>query len=158
MGEVVLAKRLAYLRENNEITQYKLGKIIGVTRVSISKWENSKEFIPIKKAIAIANFFEVSVDYLFGLSDNKEYYQLNLTASGKRIVKFRKMHNLTLRNLANILNTTSSTISAYETGKTLILSSFAYEIALKYNVSIDWLLGAECEMYLKRPATIFKIS
>ena len=53
----------------------------------------------------------------------------------------RNDNNLTLRNLANELNTTSSTISAYEADKTLILTAFAYQIAKKYKISLDWLVG-----------------
>ena len=53
----------------------------------------------------------------------------------------RKNNGLTIRDLARILNTSSSTISGYETGKTLLLTSFAYEIAKRYNVSLDWLCG-----------------
>ena len=48
---------------------------------------------------------------------------------------------LTQEELAKDLNTTHSTISAYESGKTLILTSFVYEIAIKYKLSLDWLCG-----------------
>lgn len=44
-------------------------------------------------------------------------------------------------DLAKSLNTTQSTIWAYETGRTLILTAFAYQICVKYNVSMDWLCG-----------------
>lgn len=43
--------------------------------------------------------------------------------------------------LAKLLNTTHSTISAYESGKTTILTAFAYEICKKYNISMDYLIG-----------------
>lgn len=43
--------------------------------------------------------------------------------------------------LAKLLNTTHSTISAYESGKTTILTVFAYEICKKYNISMDYLIG-----------------
>ena len=46
-------------------------------------------------------------------------------------------------NLAKVLNTTSATISAYETGKTLLLTAFAIELAKKYHISIDLLCGKE---------------
>ena len=67
--------------------------------------------------------------------------ELNKNEIGSRIKKIREDNNLTLRDLAKELNTTSSTISAYETGKTLILTAFAYQICIKYNVSLDWLCG-----------------
>ena len=40
-----------------------------------------------------------------------------------------------------MLNTTHSTISAYESGKTKLLTIFAIEIVKKYNISLDWLCG-----------------
>lgn len=92
-----------------------------------------------------ANHFKISLDYLANLTDIRKYENskkdLNPVLIGQRIKEIRKINNLTLRDLAKILNTSSSTISAYETGKVLILTSFAYEIAIKYNISLDWLCG-----------------
>ena len=51
------------------------------------------------------------------------------------------MHNLVQKDIFISLNTTSSTYSAYETGKVLIKTDFLYAIAKKYHVSIDELLG-----------------
>ena len=70
-----------------------------------------------------------------------EKKELNKKEIGSRIKELRENKKLTLRDLASELNTTSSTISAYETGKTLILTAFAYQICIKYDVSLDWLCG-----------------
>ena len=51
------------------------------------------------------------------------------------------LKNITQEELANILNTTHSTISAYESGKTTILTAFAYQICKRYNISMDYLCG-----------------
>ena len=48
---------------------------------------------------------------------------------------------ITQEELASTLNTTHSTISAYESGKTTILTAFAYEICKRYNISMDYLCG-----------------
>ena len=53
----------------------------------------------------------------------------------------RKEKNITQEELASTLNTTHSTISAYESGKTTILTAFAYEICKRYNISMDYLCG-----------------
>ena len=53
----------------------------------------------------------------------------------------RKKFNLSQNDLAKLLNTSHSTISAYENGKTLILTVFAYSIATKFEISLDWLCG-----------------
>ena len=56
-------------------------------------------------------------------------------------VEIRKEKNITQEELASTLNTTHSTISAYESGKTTILTAFAYEICKRYNISMDYLCG-----------------
>ena len=137
--------RLLYVREENELTQKDMSKIFKVDRSVIAKWENGIVTIPLKKLNEYANYFNVSLDYLTGLSDKKEKEVINKDLDrkviGQNIKLIRKENNLTLRSLAKELNTTSSTISAYETGKTLILTAFAYQICKKYKISMDWLLG-----------------
>lgn len=138
--------RLMDVREENDLTQDKVGELNNVTRTVISKWENGKEIIPMEHLNTYSNYFNVSFDYLMGLSRKKKYdnvinIDLDLKLIGTRIKKVREDNNLTLRDLAEILNTSSSTISAYETGKTLILTSFALQICKKYKLSLDWLCG-----------------
>ena len=135
-------KRLFDIREENDLTQEDVGKILNV---SISQWESGKEIIPLEKLNTFANHFNLSFDYLANISDIKQYNNtsndLDPILIGKRLKQLRTKNNLTLRDLAEILNTSSSTISAYETGKTLILTSFAYELAVKFNISLDWICG-----------------
>lgn len=138
-------RRLSALREDHDLTQVKMGKICAVSRVAISQWETGKEIIPLRKLNAYANYFDVSIDYIFGLTNIKNYHltkkEIDKKLIGKRLKKFRKKFNLTQTELATFLNTTHSTISAYETGKTLLLTSFVYEITTNYKVSADWLCG-----------------
>ncbi len=138
-------ERLYFLREENDLTQKKLANILGVSRVAISQWETTKEIIPLDKLNRYADYFHVSIDYIVGLTNDKSPYistgDLNLNVIGNRIRKVRKKFKLTQIKLADYLNTSHSTISAYETGKTLILTTFAYQICLKYRVSMDWLCG-----------------
>lgn len=85
------------------------------------------------------------MDYIVGLTDERSprisKRDLDLNVVGARIQKIRKKFKLTQIKFADYLNTSHSTISAYETGKTLILTTFAYQICLKYGVSMDWLCG-----------------
>lgn len=134
------------IRENNDLTQEELAKIIGGNRVSISNWENEKEIPNINKANEIANYFDISLDYLFNLSKIKNYSDnkkcnIDKIVVGNRLKEFRKEHNLTISKLAAELNTTPSTISAYESGKTLLLTAFAVQICKKYKISMDYLYG-----------------
>jgi len=138
-------ERLYFLREDKDLTQEQLGKALNVSRVAISQWESNKEIIPLTKLNMYSNYFNVSLDYIVGLSDEKQTNNLNIKLDkkliGTRLQEFRNKFNITQEQLANELNTSHSTISAYESGKTLILTGFAYTIAKKYNISLDWLCG-----------------
>lgn len=137
--------RIVDVREENDYTQKKIAEILKISGASVSQWEHEKEIISLIKLNEFANYFDVSLDYLAGFTDIKNYKNsrkiLDKSLIGKRVREVRKNNGLTVRDLAGILNTSSSTISGYETGKTLILTSFAYEIAKRYNVSLDWLCG-----------------
>lgn len=140
-------KRLFDLREYKDLSQIKLADYLGITQQTYSLWEKGTKIIPLKHLNNLSNFYEISMDYIVGLTDEKnnsgiiKLTELNKNEIGSRIKKIREDNNLTLRDLAKELNTTSSTISTYETGKTLILTAFAYQICIKYNVSLDWLCG-----------------
>lgn len=137
-------ERLFFLREQQNLTQQELADIFKVSRSLVSKWERDLITITLKQLNNYANYFNVSLDYIVGLSNNKSKtnnVQLDYNLVGKRLAEVREKNNLTLRKLADELNTTSSTISAYETGKVLIQSSFAITICSQYKVSLDWLCG-----------------
>ena len=133
-------ERLFLLRQSNGLTQDEMGKILGVKRVAVSQWENIKEIIPLDKLNMYSNYFEVSLDYLTGLDDNKRIIKrndLNKNIIGNNLKLLRKELKLTQKDLAEVLNTSHSTISAYEAGKTMLLTAFALQICVKYGVSLD---------------------
>ena len=111
-----------------------MAKILNVSRVAIFQWETGKEIIPLEKLNIYSNYFNVSLDYILQISNVKEYKIINKSIDpkivGKRLLYTRHKFDIT-----------HSTISAYESGKTLILTSFVYEIAIKYKLSLDWLCG-----------------
>ena len=138
--------KLQDIRENNELTQKEVADILNVSQLTYSRWEKKIEIIPLNKLILFAKYFNVSLDYLYNLSlikkENKNYnYIVNKELSSNNIINFRKKNNLTQKELAIFLNTTPSTICAYEKGKTLILTSFAYQICKKYSISMDYISG-----------------
>jgi transcriptional regulator with XRE-family HTH domain len=58
--------RIKFLREERGITTIELGKKIGVTGPAITNYENEKRKIPPKRMQMLADFFDVSLDYLMG--------------------------------------------------------------------------------------------
>lgn len=61
--------RLKILREEKELLQSDIGKILGVTSNAIGYYENGKRDIPTEYVIKLAEYFNVSTDYLLGKSD-----------------------------------------------------------------------------------------
>lgn len=62
-------ERLKELRHEKNIGQVELSKSVGVSKGIISMWENGLREPTMSNLIAIAKFFEVSIDYLVGLTD-----------------------------------------------------------------------------------------
>lgn len=140
-------RRLCDLRVDNDLLQKDVALVIGVKQQTYSLWENENKIIPLKHLNTLCNYYNTTMDYMLNLSNEKNVInikiikELNKKEIGYRIKKIRNDNNLTLRELASLLGTTSSTISAYENGKTLILTAFAYQICKQYNISLDWLCG-----------------
>ena len=142
----MISNKIYFLRERDELTQAELAQVLKLPRVSISNWERCIEMPNIKHLNTLANYFKVTLDYIMNLDEKNHYssiknFEIDKIMVGKRIREIRKIHHLTLRDLSTELNTTSSTISAYETGKTMLLTAFAYQICIHYHVSMDWLYG-----------------
>lgn len=144
---------LKQLREENNLTQKDLANILQISRGLYSQFEIAEKIIPLKYLEQISLHFNLSIDYLLGISKNKNYVTLKkLTREtlNFRLKEFRKENNLSQKKLAQELNTSHSVISAYESGQTLILTSFLYDICKKYHVSADYLLGkSDNPKYLK---------
>ena len=65
------AERLKQLRKEKGITQENLAKTLFITKSSISKYENGVNTPENKLLQDIADFFEVSTDYMLGRSDDR---------------------------------------------------------------------------------------
>lgn len=63
------AERLKELREDKNLSPKQLGRQIGVSDVAIYRWESKQRTPNIDVLILLAQFFNVSSDYLLGLED-----------------------------------------------------------------------------------------
>lgn len=66
----IFSTRISKLRTSHGITQDALSKAIGVNRTTITLVEKGERAVSIEVLYALAEYFEVSADYLLGLSDN----------------------------------------------------------------------------------------
>ena len=63
--------RIRDLREDNDLTQSQIAKLLGCTQQTYSRYETGEITIDINSLIALAKFYKTSIDYLVGLSDKK---------------------------------------------------------------------------------------
>lgn len=66
-GEVIrLYRRIRELREDNDLTQREVAEMLGMSQTGYSKYETGTNDIPTAILIKLADFYNVSVDYLLG--------------------------------------------------------------------------------------------
>ena len=84
--------RLKELRKKNKTTQKELANLLGVSEMTISRWENS-ESVSLKhdKVQSLAEYFGVTVEYLLGY---EEYYNIENEA----LDSYKKIKKLLLTN------------------------------------------------------------
>lgn len=63
-------ERLRNLRERQRRKQYVVSELCGLNRSAIRRYERGEREPGLKELISIADYFEVSIDYLAGLTDN----------------------------------------------------------------------------------------
>lgn len=71
-NEKVFVQRLNLLMSNNKVTKQALADGINVKRQAASQFANGNNLPSLPTLVAIAEYFNVSVDYLLGLSDKPE--------------------------------------------------------------------------------------
>ena len=62
----VFAEQLKTLRKKNSLTQKELAEKVGVKQNSYANWENGNREPNIEMLVRIADYFDVSLDYLLG--------------------------------------------------------------------------------------------
>lgn len=78
--------RLKQLRLKNKLTQSELADILGVKPTAISNYESERNEPSFDKLIALSKYFDVSCDYLLGVSDT--YLPVGGEVLDKNIVEF----------------------------------------------------------------------
>ncbi len=69
--------RIRNLREDKDLYQKFVANILGISQQYYSEYENGKRPIPIVHLIKLAQFYNVSLDYLVGLTDETKPYPRN---------------------------------------------------------------------------------
>ena len=63
------SQRLRDLREDHDKSQAEIAQIIGTSQSYYAQYENNKRSLPLERAIMLAKYYNISLDYLAGLVD-----------------------------------------------------------------------------------------
>ena len=65
-------QRIQDLRTDADLSQTQLSEILHISQRSYSHYETGSRNIPVEMLIRLANYYDISVDYLVGRTDKKE--------------------------------------------------------------------------------------
>lgn len=65
-------QRIQDLHIDSDLSQKKIGEILHISQRSYSHYETGSRNIPIEMLIRLADYYDTTIDYLVGRTDNKE--------------------------------------------------------------------------------------
>ncbi len=68
-------ERIRDFREDKDMTQTQIAKMLGMSQTGYSKYETGENDIPTAILIKLARFYKTSIDYLLGETDNPKRYK-----------------------------------------------------------------------------------
>lgn len=68
-------RRIRDLREDNDLNQTQVAKILGMSQTGYSKYETGENDLPTSVLIKLAQFYNTSIDYILEQTDNKKRYE-----------------------------------------------------------------------------------
>lgn len=79
--------RLKEIREDKDLKQMDVAKALGIKQQQYSEYEIGKRLIPINYLYDLAEFYDTSLDYLVGRTDERKPYKKSILANVKLIKK-----------------------------------------------------------------------
>lgn len=138
-------KVLSELRVQNNLTQQEIANIIDVGYSTYKNYEDGIQLINLEKLNFLSNYYNVSLNYIFGLSKIKrtDNFQKEIDYSYLRfsIVYLRKRARLTQKALAKEFGISVCSLRDYEHNGINIPPQYILKIAQKFQYSIDYICG-----------------
>lgn len=72
---MLMQLRIRDIREDHDLTQQQVAKYLRCDQSLYSKYERGERDVPLNVMIKLAKFYNTSIDYLVGLTENKRPYR-----------------------------------------------------------------------------------
>ena len=70
----IVYNRIRELREDHDLTQTQIASILNMSQTGYSQYEIGKNDIPTRLLIMLSEYYDTSVDYLLGITDEMKPY------------------------------------------------------------------------------------
>lgn len=141
--------KIRELRLSRNLTQAELSRLIGISKSSVVNYETGTRKIPLTLIRKFADFFNVSLDDLLGITEELESTVLETENHkdvyknfGLKIKQLRRENNITQTELAKALGITQSTVVAIEKGLRKIPIDLLTAFSDFFKIPVDDLIGA----------------
>ncbi|MGM8212727.1 helix-turn-helix domain-containing protein [Virgibacillus sp. W0430] len=128
-----LVEKIKYLCEEKKISLAELERKTGISNGQIRKWDTSTPGID--KLKVIADFFDVSTDYLLGRTDKKRYYDLTEKDEQDIQKELQKMINSMNSNSSFAASDGSTIDELDEEDKELLLASLEQSLRIAKRIA-----------------------
>lgn len=146
---MIFGERLKELRMKYGLTQLQLSSILDISKSNVSKYEAGSVEPNLDILKHIATYFNVSSDYLLGISDNiideqnvEWRFPVVQNRLGTILANFRKKQNLTENDFASILGITAELEISLEQGQYIPSMDLIKKISSATKYEIDFITGA----------------
>ncbi len=68
----VYFQRLRDLREDKDLKQVQIAEVLGIRQTVYSRYERGFQTIPVEHLLKLADFYQVSTDFILGRTNNPE--------------------------------------------------------------------------------------
>lgn len=82
----MIYNKIRELREDNDLSQKEIAKILSCTQTAYSNWEIGKRIVPIEVLLKLADYYNVTVDYLLGREEKKTIQSHNQIKGNNNII------------------------------------------------------------------------
>ena len=144
------------IRESLDLKQREIAEKTNISRGAYANIEAETANVKLKYLLTYSNTFNLSLDYICNLTNfNNTSHLKNINKINKKIMTTRltileKENNKQAQEIAKELGILKSTYSGYKNPNlpNLMQTLMLKKIALKYNYSMDWIIGRSNEKHI----------
>ena len=68
----IIGRRLRDLRQNAKLSQARVAAVVGSRQSAVARYESGEAHVPAEMLVTLADYYDVSLDYIFGRTDNPQ--------------------------------------------------------------------------------------